>query len=76
MLFFNSIAPLLLLAAGAASAASSWSFEDGSVIVSNKKSGAEPVKETYVFLRECHSGAPTCVLGVDLLTGFCLNKIV
>lgn len=41
------ISSLLLLAAGAVQAASSWSFDDGAVSISNKK-GGEADKETYV----------------------------
>ena len=41
MRFLHSLVPsLLFLAAGAAQAASSWSFEDGTVSVTSKKAGA------------------------------------
>jgi oligosaccharyltransferase complex subunit delta (ribophorin II) len=47
MRFTQSIAPaLLLLAAGAAQAASAWGFDDGSVQIAAKKAG-ESVKEKY-----------------------------
>lgn len=36
---FTGISSLLLLAAGAVQAASSWSFDDGSVSISTKKGG-------------------------------------
>lgn len=41
------LSSLLLLAAGAVQAASSWSFDDGAVSISSKK-GGEADKETYV----------------------------
>jgi oligosaccharyltransferase complex subunit delta (ribophorin II) len=47
MRFTQSIAPaLLLLAAGAAQAASAWGFDDGSVQIAAKKAG-ESVREKY-----------------------------
>ena len=47
MRFTQSIAPaLLLLAAGAAQAASAWGFDDGSLQVVPKKSG-EAIREKY-----------------------------
>lgn len=36
---FTGISSLLLLAAGAVQATSSWSFDDGSVSISTKKGG-------------------------------------
>lgn len=43
---FTAIPSLLLLAAGAAQAASSWSFDDASVSISSKKGVGEAHKET------------------------------
>lgn len=39
---FSGISSLLLVAAGAVQAASSWSFDDGSVSTSSKKGGEAP----------------------------------
>lgn len=44
---FTAIPSLLLLAAGAAQAASSWSFDDASVSISSKKGVGEAHKETF-----------------------------
>lgn len=53
MRFTQSIAPaLLLLAAGAAQAASAWGFDEGSVQVVLKKSG-EAIKEKYATPHQC-----------------------
>lgn len=42
---FTGISSLVLLAAGAVQAASSWSFDDGSVSISSKKAAGEATKE-------------------------------
>jgi hypothetical protein len=42
---FTGISSLVLLAAGAVQAASSWNFDDGSVAVSSRKAGGEATKE-------------------------------
>ncbi|KAF3762259.1 hypothetical protein M406DRAFT_357376 [Cryphonectria parasitica EP155] len=41
------ISSLLLLAAGAVQAASSWSFDDASISISNKKTAGEAAKESF-----------------------------
>lgn len=43
----TGISSLILLAAGAVQAASSWSFDDGSVSVSSKKAAGEATKEKF-----------------------------
>lgn len=54
MRFLHSfVAPLLLLAAGAAQAASSWGFDDAKLTVSAKKAAAgakEKDTRQYVYL--------------------------
>lgn len=40
------LSSLLLVAAGAAQAASSWSFDSGSISLSNKKTVGEAVKSS------------------------------
>lgn len=42
---FTGISSLVLLAAGAVQAASSWSFDEGSVSISSKKAAGEATKE-------------------------------
>lgn len=47
MRFLHSFVPSLLLAAGAAQAASSWGFDEATLSVGAKKAGTS-VKEKYV----------------------------
>lgn len=46
VLFRPAASALVLLVAGVAQAATAWTFDDASVIVTAKK-GGEPVKEKY-----------------------------
>ncbi|KAI0126560.1 Oligosaccharyltransferase subunit Ribophorin II-domain-containing protein [Xylariales sp. AK1849] len=66
MRFLHSLAPsILLLAAGAAQAASSWGFDEGTLTVSAKKAVGEGVKEK--FTEKSLPKAPVSVGSADTL---------
>lgn len=73
MRFLHSfVTPLVLLAAGAAQAASSWSFEDATVQVNAKK--AAGTKEKYVALiPQCVHTTPTYTKNRTKLLSFYFN---
>ncbi|KAI1392742.1 Oligosaccharyltransferase subunit Ribophorin II-domain-containing protein [Hypoxylon trugodes] len=65
MRFYSSfVAPLMLLAAGAAQAASSWSFDDAKLTVNSKKAGAG-TKEKFIRHFDDKSELPKSPITLD-----------